>query len=501
VLVCALLIGCGDREPERPAAADAPNVVMIVIDDATASMITPRSMPVTTRVLARGGTSFENFVAVSPLCCPSRANLLTGEYGHNNGVLRNNYRKLKNKGLILPRWLQNAGYNTLHVGKYLNGFTQALDSRTDVPAGWDEWFTTLNNDYYDYKVSDNGKLVEFGNEPDDYLTRVLNNRAVDLIDTYSDDDAPFYLQIDHYAPHPSPHHDGTICASGAVPDPDDIGTTKSWHKPSGRNRNEPDVSDKPWFIRRLDRLTPGSLELANRRFKCAVASLPVVDRGVAKVIDALEENGQLDDTAIFFTSDNGFFFGEHRIPKRKEFPYEENLRMPLFVKLPERLRPATKRVPELAGTIDIAPTILALASAKPCADDGRCRELDGRSLLPLLEGHGKRPGWPSNRALVVELDQTPTGTQRHARPCSYVGIRTRSRLFVQHRTAAAPGTPCRRTTATEHYDLDRDPYQIDNLTATRSELGHERTLRRRLEKLRNCAGSPDSPTRSEIACD
>ncbi len=474
-------------------------MVLIVIDDATRSMITPESMPFATRELADRGSSFEDFVAVSPLCCPSRANLLTGQYGHNNGVLKNNYGELENKGRILPRWLQNAGYNTIHVGKYLNNFTKALDPPTAVPAGWDEWFTTLNNNYYDYEVSDNGKLVEFGSEPDDYLTRVLNRKAVEMASEYAEDERPFYMQIDHYAPHLSPKRDGSKCEKGTIPDPDDIAGVDDWPTPDSGNRNEADITDKPWFIRRLERLSKGSLRLADERFRCATASLPAVDRGLKKLFESLAEAGELDDTAFFFTSDNGFFFGEHRIPKKKEFPYEENLRMPLLVKLPERMRPQPRTIPELTATIDVAPTILALAEGEPCTEKGKCRDLDGRSLLPLLERGGERR-WPADRTLLVELDQTPSGRQKRARPCSYVGVRTKNSIFVQHRAAAAPGTRCMPTRATEHYDLDKDPRQLDNLTASGSERGRERALRKRLRELQGCAGNEETAKRNAHAC-
>lgn len=495
-LLALLAVGCGSdngESPPRPdAAAAAPNIVLIVIDDATRSMITGESMPFLSRELVDRGASFEDFIAVSPLCCPSRANLLTGQYGHNNGVLRNNYGELRKKGQILPRWLQNAGYKTIHVGKYLNNFTSSLDPITQVPAGWDEWFTTLNNKYYDYDVSDNGELVEFGSDPDDYLTRVLNGKAVEMARDYAARDRPFFMQIDHYAPHLNPQHDGSPCGEGTIPDPRDVAGVAKWPIPTSPNRNERDISDKPWFVQRQDRLSRREIEDANRRFQCATASLVAVDRGLKALFETLRESGELADTAFLFTSDNGYFFGEHRIPWKKEFAYEENLRMPFFVKLPKRMQPTDREIPELTATIDVAPTIVDLAKGDSCTSNGNCRPLDGRSLLPLLLDDGPRAAkrqWPRDRTLLVELDQSPKGPQKRARPCSYFGVRTADRLYVQYRLASAPGTICKPTSETELYNLNEDPFQLQNLTAGKADPAEARRLHEQALKLLECSGN------------
>lgn len=492
-LAAVLVAACGvgsSGEPEREAAEGAPNIVAIVVDDATAEMITRESMPVTTRELARRGTRFDEFIAVSPLCCPSRANLLTGQYGHNNGVLRNDYRALRRKRRILPHWLQLAGYRTLHVGKYLNGFPAALDDPAEVPKGWDEWFTLVENGYFDYKVSDNGELVSFGSEPDDYVTRVLNRRATELVSSYAEREEPFYLQLDQFAPHPRRTGSKDDCNVGATPDPDDDDPelVRQLPVPEKRSRNEADVSDKPGFMRRLERLPRPRLRRAVLRYQCAVASLAAVDRGVGELLEALEEAGELERTTFLFTSDNGFMFGEHRIRDLKGFPYEENLRMPLFIRLPAAMGiDQPRRVDALTGSIDLAPTILELASAEPCNEKGICREPDGRSLLPLLGVDDG--GWPRNRALLIELEQIPPGVQRKPRACSWVGVRTGDRVLVQHRTTAPEGSRCRPTDAVEHYDLEADPGQLENLAADAGSKRQERRLRRRMAELRDCAGA------------
>jgi N-acetylglucosamine-6-sulfatase len=501
VAVWGLTYGDDDEgEPPRPAAAaNAPNVLMIVLDDATAEMVNRRTMPNTMRELGRRGTSFDNFIVTNPLCCPSRANLLTGQYGHNNNVLKNAYKRLKDKGNILPRWLQRAGYRTMHVGKYLNNFTRALKEPTQVPWGWDEWFTMIDNGYFDYRVSDNGEEVSYGSEPDDYVTRVLNQRALDLVAESAEEERPFYLQLDHFAPHPSPERNETACGTGTIPDPDDRSGARDWPVPDKRSRNEADVSDKPPFMRSFERLNRKKVTRAKTQYRCAVASLPAVDRGVGRLIDRLRELGELERTAIFFTSDNGYYFGEHRIPARKEFPYEENLRMPLLLRLPDAARPRggqPARIDALSANIDLAPTILELAHGEPCEATGECRPIDGRSLLPLLDGDGGGE-WPRQRSLLVELDQTPKGEQKRVRPCSFFGVRSHDRVLIRHRTVAVPGEECRKTDVTEHYDLATDPEQLDNLASTSEAGEEERRLRRRLQRLEGCEGNVTDGERAD----
>lgn len=508
-MLAIALAACGlsGGSDDRPAAAPgAPNVILVVVDDATAEMITPQTMPATLRELSgdRGaGTTFTDFVMTSPLCCPSRANILTGQYGHNNNVLRNHYPALRRKSHILPTWLQQAGYETFHVGKYLNGFTKSLDEPTDIPKGWDGWFTILDNTYYRYRASDQGELRELGKAPGDYVTRVINRKSSAIVEDRVKSERPFYLQIDHYAPHVDAARDGSRCEDGATPDRKDRALVPEIPVPDKASRNEEDISDKPWFVRALPSLTPDRLAVAERNFQCAGASLRAVDRGVASLLETLRDTGQLDNTTIFFTSDNGFFFGEHRIPAKKEFAYEENLRMPLFARMPTSFADGKTpdRIGALAANIDLAPTILELADAAPCKSNGKCRAIDGRSLLPLLSGEESPNSWPQERTLLLELDQPVKGVQERARPCSYLGVRTSRHTLVQYRTAAERGGPCRDTNATELYDLKDDPEQLENGAGKRAYAAKEAKLRERMDRLEKCEGNLTQPDADESACE
>src|SRR5688572_12175236 len=155
-LVLALALPAG--------ALAAPNIVVVTVDDMPMSAFGSRTMPNTVQLLGGQGTTFTNSIVTTPLCCPSRASLLTGQYGHNNGVLANipGYGALRSPENILPAWLQEADYNTAHVGKYLNNYEQTVNRSPAAPAGWDEWHTFISGDkYYDYNLAVNGQLVHY----------------------------------------------------------------------------------------------------------------------------------------------------------------------------------------------------------------------------------------------------------------------------------------------------------------------------------------------------
>ena len=163
-----------------PAAARSPtkqpNIVVITTDDQTLASLSAATMPNTLESIGAGGTEFTNAVVTTPLCCPSRATLLTGQYAHNHRTLANNpgYEDLRDKRNTLPVWLHRAGYVTAHVGKYLNGYKAAADRPRDVAPGWDQWHTVLDPRkyvrYYGYKLAVTGELTRVGSKPRDYIT-------------------------------------------------------------------------------------------------------------------------------------------------------------------------------------------------------------------------------------------------------------------------------------------------------------------------------------------
>ena len=214
VATCSLGSALGGEASAGPKSP--PNFLIIQTDDQGLDLFNEEAMPRTFRKLVGRGTVLTRYGVSTPLCCPARAALLTGQYGHNNGVLRNGYEFLREKGQTLPVWLRAAGYRTIHIGKYLNHYRQ-FAGRSPAP-GWTGWHTLLDNDYYGYRLSDNGRSVHFGENDHAYVDRVLAQRAVDALKRESG--APFYLQLDLEAPHADVGRGGRA-SHNPIPDPRD----------------------------------------------------------------------------------------------------------------------------------------------------------------------------------------------------------------------------------------------------------------------------------------
>jgi N-acetylglucosamine-6-sulfatase len=484
--------GAGITDTARAGAGPRPNIVFITTDDQTLAAFNSRTMPYTTANVAGAGTTFANSVVSLPLCCPSRAVHITGQYGHNNAILNNKpgYPALRDKRNVLPTWLKSAGYATLHVGRYLNEYPKGKGTKPG--PGWDEWYTVLERRrYFDYDLFVNRKRVEHGDKKKDYLTQVLNKSAVQLVRQYAPREEPFFLQLDQFAPHSGPGVKKGPCAGDdtADPDPKDFAQFAAEPVPRPPSFDEEDISDKPSFIRKVGRITERRLKEITERYRCALASLRAVDRGVAAVDAALAQAGELERTVVIFTSDNGFFNGEHRLAREKIRPYEEALRVPLVMRIPQAVAgPTVPTVNELVANIDVAPTILELAGASPCIPGGGCRVMDGRSLLGLALGQG---GWPQDRGIVLEFKVTDPefGTSSS---CAYRGLRTPTQVYIEHTSIPNPVTGvCEPGDEREHYDLNADPFQLENLypapdsspAATR-----QSELASRLSVLADCAG-------------
>jgi N-acetylglucosamine-6-sulfatase len=488
------LAGGGAAWPAGALAAKKPNVIVIVTDDQPASAFSAATMPRTVRRLARPGTSFSQAIVTTPLCCPSRATMLTGQYGHNTGVLANSpgWPALPERNNTLPNWLRRAGYRTAHVGKWLHHYGESTERKNAVAPGWHQWHTFLGLEYFDYRLRVNGRSVRYRDEPGDYLTRVLNRKAAGLAKRLLPKRKPLYLQLDHLAPHRGSGGSGR-CRRSAVPDPRDRKLFRKQVLPMPPNFNEADVSDKPSFVSERPLLDSSQRNSIQRKYRCGLASLRAVDRGVGKLVRAVRKSGERRNTAIIFTSDNGFFAGEHRMLRGKVLPYEESLRVPLVALLPRRLTGSggqPSSVAEPVANIDLAPTVLDLAGAMPCRK-ADCRTLDGRSLVDLARGSAA--GWPSDRAIAVEYDGVGAAAPSYGDTCAYVGLRTPERLFVEHTELPNPaaGYACEPSPgAQELYHLDSDPFQLENLFSTdpAGTAAERAALSARLDDLRSCAG-------------
>jgi N-acetylglucosamine-6-sulfatase len=483
LVVAAALVAVAGAAPAQ-AEQTQPNVVMVMTDDQRVWDMD--AMPLTNRLLADEGTTFTNSITTNPLCCPSRASFLSGQYAHNHGVLDNEwpeggYEKFDFSN-ALGVWLQAAGYRTAHIGKQLNeyGVLVRPAQQPIVAPGYDDWFATRDPttySMYNYVVQDGPVRRPYGELPEDYQTDVLTGRALEDIRAWAPDDRPFFI---HYSTS-APHHELYDAETGPRAAPRHEGSFASRHFDPRPNYDEEDVSDKPSVVRHYDRISAGLADMiaANRRDR--LESLQAIDEGVAAIVAELEAAGELDETLIFFTSDNGYLHGEHRLPNQKVVHYEESSRVPLIVRGPGF--PAGESRKQLVGNIDLAPTIVEAAGASAG------RVMDGESLTRFAED----PAYRRNRTLVIESDFAEVGgtTQLIIPPYHqgvhvyYDAIRTKRFKYV-HWFRDVAGNPVDEY---ELYDLAADPFEMESLHDSPRHAGIEARLARELATFKDCAGA------------
>jgi N-acetylglucosamine-6-sulfatase len=456
----ALAAGLASAAPSRVEQTQArPNVVVLMTDDQTVESL--RVMSNVHTMLTTQGALFTNSFASFPLCCPSRATFVTGQYGHNHTIMGNalpagGYDKLApSHANSLPAWLRQAGYHTVHVGKYLNGYGRARP--TEIPAGWAEWYGSIDPStyrFYNYTLNENGRLVTYGAGAANYQTDVYARKAVELIRRHAAAPQPFFLSVAFLAPHSGGPRDADDPRNQATPSPAPRHRNRfaSEALPASPAFNEADVADKPAAIRALTPIPQGRINGITENYRQRLESLLAVDEAVRDIVAALQASGELDRTLIVFTSDNGFFHGEHRVRDGKVRVYEPSVRVPLILRGPGI--PAGVRRSNLVANVDLAATIVDAANARPG------RRLDGRSLLPFARDGVLRSG----RDILLET----TG---------YSAIRTPRYVFVQHGNGEQ-----------ELYDLARDPHQLQSRHADPAAAALKADLGARLTRLRACAG-------------
>jgi N-acetylglucosamine-6-sulfatase len=448
-------LASGDAQSASPVSR--PNVVVLMTDDQTVESM--RVMPNVRTLLGDQGVTFDNNFVSYSLCCPSRSTFLTGQYAHNHGVWGNapptgGYYKLDHTN-TLPVWLSRAGYQTIHLGKYLNGY--GTRNKLEIPPGWGEWQGSVDPStyrYYNYTLNENGKLVTFGTGAANYQTDVYSRKAVDIIRRQVVDPRPFFLWVAFLAPHSGGPRDPDDPAGLATPSPAprhrNVFSTQAL--PTPPSFNEADVSDKPAAIRNRPALTASRIAAIRENYQQRLESLLAVDDAVAQIVNELAVTGQLDNTYILFTSDNGFFHGEHRVPSGKVLLYEPSIRVPLIVRGPGI--PHGQHRSQFVANIDLAPTIVAATGAQPG------RRMDGRSLIQFAQDRL----FHSGRDLLLE---TP----------SYSAIRTPNWLYAEHVNGER-----------ELYNLARDRFELSSLHADLSYTRMKTDLAMRLARLRGCAG-------------
>jgi len=431
-----------------------PNILFVLTDDMRASDL--RYMPETSNIMAGGGVKFTKAFVTTSLCCPSRATILRGQYAHNHQILSNRlplggfdkFRSLGRENSTIATWLDDAGYDTMLIGKYFNGY----DNTTYVPPGWDEWHGYLG-DYVPsdtYRINENGQISTY-ERSQIHDTDLFANKAASFLRSTAGG-APFFMYLSTNAPHTPAfaaqrHQD--MFSDVPLPNPPSF--------------NEADVSDKPAWMRNTPRLTSEEVGKLRNRYRQRLRSLQSVDEMVGRLVGVLEETGELSNTYVVFTSDNGLHLGEHRINTKKWTAYEEAIHVPLLVRGPG-VPPGASRS-QMVLNNDLAPTFASWAGVTPPSF------VDGRSLSPLFSTNP--PSWRS--ALLVEHWQDVNGDPYAATIPDYKAVRTGRYLFARYATGEK-----------ELYDLSNDPYELKSLHKTApTEL--KRSLASRLDALESCA--------------
>ncbi len=444
ILVTLTVAACtgSDSIPPSRVNPGPPNVLVIVTDDQRAHGALD-VMPKTRRWFGRDGTIFTNAFATTPLCCPSRASILTGRYSHNTGVEKNQDGPLLDQSSTIEAYLEDEGYRTALVGKFLQGVGNDYN-----PPHFDGWVTSSWG-YYGATFNVNGTLREI----DRYSTDFVTMWATRYLRRFErDDGAPWLLYVAPVAPH-KPYKAEKKYASAAVaelsPDP---------------SFEEVDRSDKPFFVRGMD----FALSDARALHRAQLRTLKSVDDMVNRLFRLLGRLGERENTLAFFLSDNGFLLGEHGM-FAKRVPYLPAVRIPMLARWPGHI-PAGARSDEIVANIDVAPTILDAAGIET---DPRV-PTDGRSLL----------SDETRDEIVIEMYDN----WRQHLP-DWASILTSSFQYIEYYKRGYEERGARELFR-EYYDLESDPFQLDNLL-TDPFPGNDpdvRSLSSRLASYRTCAG-------------
>jgi N-acetylglucosamine-6-sulfatase len=485
------------RGESSSAASSKPNVIMFTTDDQTLRDMV--AMPKTQELIGNQGANFPHAYVSMSLCCPSRITVQTGQYAHNHGVMGNTppqggYGRFNDKN-DLPVWLQSAGYRTIHIGKMPNGFGTETNE-TYVPPGWGPFsggngpgefygFIKPASAYFNFALDENGVLKQYSQT--DYQTDVYADLAVDRIDDHftAHSTTPLYMQVQFFAPHdpadPAPRHAGSFATSLLPIDP---------------SFNEKNVKDKPGWIRAIKRFGTGLIAKIQTRYQHRLESLLAVDDAIQRIVNELSAKGELANTYILFTSDNGFMQGQHRLHQGKFAPYEPSIQVPLMIRGPGI--PAGGQPRALVWNGDITSTILKIADAHPNLTQ------DGRSLLP----YARDPNLRSTRAILIETGP-PGATNEAGTPVSAAsGKRVHFSKYVKNldqdhtaqiaRAIIAPRYRAIRTgryllvkysdESRELYDLKRDPYELKSKFKDSRYFPVRHYLLKKLKFLVGCSG-------------
>jgi N-acetylglucosamine-6-sulfatase len=495
-LCVALLLRGGEAAHGQ---SSKPNVIMFTTDDQTLRDMV--AMPRTTNLIGGQGTNFQRAFVSFPLCCPSRISVQTGQYAHNHHVLGNTPPsggyQVFNDTNDLPIWLQTAGYRTIQIGKMPNGFPAPKDPNY-VPPGWGPFLGDANplskgefyaflgpgSTYFGFQLNENGIVKQY--DSDDYQTDTYADIAVDRIDNHAANfpNTPLYMQVQFFAPH-DPNQPATRHA----------GAFSTALLPVDKSFNEKDLRDKPAWVKRINRLGGGLISKITARYRGRLETLLAVDEAIERIVAKLEAEGELGNTYLIFTSDNGFMQGQHRLHQGKFVPYEPSIQVPLLIRGPGI--PPGGISKELVSNVDITATILEMTGAAPGLTQ------DGRSLLPFA----RDPLTKTTRPILLETGPpgaigeiaSASGKGRRARLSKYVKNLDLDRSAQIARVITAPRYRAIRTGrymlakygdgGRELYDLQKDRLEVNSFYKNGRYAAVRKFLLKALAKLSPCVGA------------
>jgi N-acetylglucosamine-6-sulfatase len=449
------------------ASSRRPNIVFVLTDDLSMDLI--RYMPQVQALQARGLT-FDNYFVSDSLCCPSRSSIFTGNFPHDTGVFTNvgadggisAFYAHHDEDSSFNVALQRSGYRTALMGKYLNGYLQGPSRSpvpsTYVPPGWNQWDVPgYAYSEFNYELNQDGKLHHYGHRRSDYLTDVLARKGVQFVDRSAASGQPFFLELATFAPH-SPY----------TPAPRDAHDFPGLTAPRPPSFDTLPV-DAPRWLAGQPSLTKGHVRHINSVFRRRVQAVQGVDHMLAKLQAALASHGQLGNTYIVFSSDNGFHTGEYRLMPGKLTAFDTDIQVPLVVAGPKI--PAGSATDAMSENVDLAKTFEAIGGASTLSD--------GHSLMPLFGG-GAPADW--RNAILVEHHGPDFGgpadpdaqADTSGNPTSYEAMRTPGFLYVEYRDGER-----------EYYDLRADPDELHNIAGglSSSQAGQ---LHQELVRLEDC---------------
>ncbi|KAM3963971.1 N-acetylglucosamine-6-sulfatase [Aphomia sociella] len=439
-----------------------PNFVLILTDDQDVALGGLSPMKNVRRFIADEGVTFTNSFVSSPICCPSRASLLTGLYVHNHltqnnsaagGCYGDHWRQ--NERRVFANALKDAGYNTFYAGKYLNEYgAKHAEGPQRVPPGWTEWHGLVGNSvYYNYTISNDGVPTH---STDLYLTDLIREISVNYIENQTKSQ-PFLMVLAPPAPHqpftPAPRHKGVYNNITAVRHP---------------NFNVPAI-DKHWLMRMPPSPLPETMmSTLDDAYRSRWEALLAVDEMVADVVQALEINSFMEDTYIIFTSDNGYHIGQFSQVYDKRQPYESDIRVPLVIRGPDIKKNIQSHQPVL--NIDLAPTILRLAGLETEVMDGRPLELFKETniteRLMLVEYYGEgRDGTVDSKCPWI-YDSDHLAECHPLYDCKCQDSKNNTFACVRHLAEQINMKYCLfadNENFAEMYDLSKDPYELKNI--------------------------------------